>query len=475
MRAMDQVGDPSPMADYLLHRLRTVGVPVGLADSILGVMERPTANDLARLTLPGLSPRIFLAIQPDNTFLEAIGVRRLRTVPPKSELDPGRKGLNRSHRLRSLRAGSTYLLETPSQTLLNCGGEPAWLTTNYRGHRLIVAGTSISEDLLLYAQGEPEKQLTRPTKALWGIEGERPSYLFADLRHGVAPSARLADDWLLFLKEVLIAEGLGRQDVLPTGAQGALVITGDDDQAELSKYMEQRELLAGLPITYMLHPLTKHSRATMAELQQNGPTEFGIHPDALEAPERYRELLGEQASWFAELTGFRPKTLRNHGFLNDGYWGHASAWESEGIVASSNLPGLDGNILNSSLLPSRLLLNDRLTNHWSLLTAFGDGMVFAAGYSDQAAADRILALGSEVLTHPLPGVICVNVHPQNIAETRRMHDALRELASNGFVAWTLGQCIEWFTQLDGGSVASASVTDSRRETGGPKRRRWRWR
>jgi len=31
--------------------------------------------------------------------------------------------------------------------------------------------------------------------------------------------------------------------------------------------------------------------------------EFGIHPDALNAPEKYTELLGEQVAWFRKITG----------------------------------------------------------------------------------------------------------------------------------------------------------------------------
>ena len=83
--------------------------------------------------------------------------------------------------------------------------------------------------------------------------------------------------------------------------------------------------------------------------------------------------------WFYKLIGRRAKYVRNHGFLNDGYWRHAVAWCKEGIVGSSNLPGLDGRILNGSLLPSRLVLNGKVTSHWSILTAFGDGAFFIHG------------------------------------------------------------------------------------------------
>src|SRR5437762_1513962 len=80
------------------------------------------------------------------------------------------------------------------------------------------------------------------------------------------------------------------------------------------------------PATYFLHPKTKHDPQTLRSILGRPGVELGLHPDALEAPERYDTLFREQAAWFKTLTGGAARSVRNHGFLNRGYWGHLAAW-----------------------------------------------------------------------------------------------------------------------------------------------------
>ncbi|MEF2985477.1 hypothetical protein, partial [Pseudomonas aeruginosa] len=82
--------------------------------------------------------------------------------------------------------------------------------------------------------------------------------------------------------------------MLPNGAAGAIIVTGDDDQAALSRYAQQREALGSTPITYYLHPLTKHTASTLKQLGSGRRLELGLHPDALEQPNRYADLFTEQ-------------------------------------------------------------------------------------------------------------------------------------------------------------------------------------
>ena len=48
----------------------------------------------------------------------------------------------------------------------------------------------------------------------------------------------------------------------------------------------------------------------------------------------------------------------------------------------------------------------------------------------------------------VPGVVVLNLHPQNIEKTQDMHAAARELVQQGFVAWTVADMISWFGQRD---------------------------
>jgi hypothetical protein len=289
---------------------------------------------------------------------------------------------------------------------------------------------------------------------MWGIAGERPTYLFESQLSGEDGTIRHADWWAMALAET-VADKLRKPltDILPGGAPGAIIVTGDDDQAYLEKYDEQLTLLGDTPITYLLHPLTRHTQKTLRAMQRRNPgVDFGIHPDALEAPERYGELFDEQVAWYRKFTGTRPLSLRNHGFLNDGYWGHLPAWLKQGVRISSNLPGFDGRVLNGSLLPARMAWDGTLTPHWSVLTVIGDGVRFASGMSDEDAAERVRNVADGIRQSGIPGVMVLNLHPQNVSETRAMHYAAREIIRSGFVAWNLRQCWEWFAKMDQSAV-----------------------
>ncbi len=46
----------------------------------------------------------------------------------------------------------------------------------------------------------------------------------------------------------------------------------------------------------------------------------------------------------------------------------------------------------------------------------------------------------------------LNLHPQNVSETRAMHEAVKEVIRSGFVAWNLQQCLDWFSSRDGETI-----------------------
>ncbi|MBK7674989.1 MAG: hypothetical protein IPJ27_09595 [Candidatus Accumulibacter sp.] len=247
------------------------------------------------------------------------------------------------------------------------------------------------------------------------------------------------------------------QDILPFGARGAVVVTGDDDQAYLEDYLGQAKKLGRLPVTYFLHPLTRHVAESLARHEKGCLIEWELHPDALDTPGEYATRLAEQCEWFHKLTGRRPRFLRNHGFLNDGYWGHARPWLDQGIVGSSNLPGVNGNVLNGSLLPARLSLNGVLTSHWSQLTAFGDGVFFIYDWDATVAIGAILAAAQQIIDSGVPGVLVFNVHPANHEKAAPMLDAVHRLVEDlGFAAMTFGSMIDWFAERDACRDSSTS-------------------
>jgi hypothetical protein len=56
-------------------------------------------------------------------------------------------------------------------------------------------------------------------------------------------------------------------------------------------------------------------------------------------------------------------------------------------------------------------------------------------------------------------VIVLNLHPQNVSETRSMHRAALELIDSGFLAWSMRDCLDWFGRRD--AVPSATSRTSR--------------
>jgi hypothetical protein len=439
-------------AETVAHHLRLFGYPA--AGVLVGrdplVIDRPLLGDVdavRRALALGIS---VVAVLPDQEFAEAFNVSlagRLDEVPCLFRSAPSSP--EKSRRLRTLFASRIYTGSATIPVVEDAQSQRIWLYQPVGPVGIFFIGTDLPADLVRYRQGDPLASLHRPTEPMWGIPGERPNYLFEGQLAGERQEERHADWWCetlaVALKEIAKQP---RLPILPGGAPGAVVITGDDDQATISSYEQQSVMLGSLPITYFLHPLTKHNRQTMDRISAGRRVEYELHPDALEKPECYADLLSEQSAWFRRLTGFRPRAVRNHGFLNDGYWGHAASWLRHGILASSNLPGVDGRVINGSLLPARLSLDSGLTAHWSILTAIGDGAVFLNDWDDRQSADCVHRMAQLIRASGIPGVIVLNLHPQNVERTGGMHQAARDIVADGFLAWTFSECIAWFSFRD---------------------------
>ena len=443
----------STNAEFVAHHLRLFGLvgagtrPESAAPFVVDA-TRPEAAILARaVTARGGA---VVALSPSESFAKSFGA----TIAPGEESGPSiltliEGGSAPFARLRTLYPTVTFSGANMEPVVRDQSGRSAWSWARSGSGGLLVVGTDLSADLLRYRQGDPRQAAIRPSEPVWGIPDERPIYLYEEQLAGEAANERHADWWCKALTDALVRYGgLKAAPLLPGDAPGAIVVTGDDDQAALSDYAAQRALLGDLPITYFLHPLTKHDRASLAKFSKGRRVEWALHPDALHAPQRYAALFDEQMRWFETLTGDGARSLRNHGFLNDGYWGHLPAWLAGGVIGSTNLPGLDGRVLNGSLLPARMLWDGRLTDHWSILTAIGDGVVFIQGKEGPAAGEVVRQFGRELRQSGVPGVIVVNLHPANVAQTTDMHVAAVDLVQAGFVAWTFSEMIDWFCGRD---------------------------
>lgn len=441
-------------APFVAHHLRMFGFP-GATNEPNGaaplVLYRPNSADAAVARSALERGTSVVAVLPGAGFARQFEVTaQSRTIDSPQALQACFAGSKPWKRLRTLHSYMHFKADGATPVVVGPEGEIVWSQRAMgNGASIVLVGTDLASDLMRYRQGDPSTTKNRPTEAKWGFAGERPNYLFEPQLAGEDLTERPADWWCETLADALDRLcRVKRVPMLPNGAPGAIVVTGDDDQAPLARYAQQKEALGSLPVSYFLHPLTKHTRESLDELALGRNVEIGLHPDALDDPSHYAKLFAEQAVWFQGLTGSTARIVRNHGFLNDGYWEHAGSWIDHGVSGSSNLPGFDGSMLNGSLLPAPLLLDGQLTSHWSILTAIGDGIVFVNNWDDTQSAQCIYDLADRIRRSGVPGVIVLNLHPENIEKTRGMHEAARKLVEGGFVAWTLGECLEWFEKRD---------------------------
>ena len=448
-------------AEVIAHHLAIFGLlPEDPGCPLL--LDRPGAKELAPAIAAAEGGRSVVAVCPHTDFLHCIGIASRSLSGDIPRVFEARAGIGKAWaRVRTLH--TTRIFEPSSEQHLDPivvepGGGIVWGSVRLGAGRLFLLGTDLGADLVRYRQGDPQAVLNRQTGAMWGYAGERPIYLFEKQLVGCHPHDRPADWWCWVLREALQRlGGVTPLAMLPDGVPGVVIVTGDDDQAALQDYDKQQQALGELPVTYFLHPLTKHDLSSLKAFSSGRVVEWGLHPDALEAPKRYFELFAEQHSWFERLTGYPPKTVRNHGFLNDGYWGHLPAWLKHQVEASSNLPGVDGRVLNGSLLPARLVHNGRLTDHWSVLTSIGDGIMFALSMGPFDAKACVCEAGRRIKESGVPGVLVLNLHPENIERTRCMHDAVHELVAEGFRPMTFSSLVDWFKRRH-------PLTDSRQSS-----------
>jgi Acetyltransferase (GNAT) domain len=436
--------------DIIEHHMAILGV--GCGDTL--VMGAKTIADAAHVRSAIQQGRPVVAIQPSQEFLNAFNLEtQLHPAKPPTVLVSPQATGKAWARLRTLH--DAWCFRGPSHTdiqpiVLSEEGDVVWGWLEVGASGMLLIGTSLGEDLVLYRQGDPNAKATEADKEMWGYSGERPNFLFEKNLYGEEPHERHADWWGMALREALVSyAGIQAGPILPNGAPGVLVVTGDDDAALQEHYERQCELLAPIPITYFaLEGTSALDSEFMAGLAQRFNVEWQLHPDALEAPEHYDECLAGQVEWFKGLTGENPTLVRNHGFLNDGYWGHLPAWRKSEIRGSSNLPGFDGRVLNGSLLPARLVEQGSLTDHWSLLTLIGDGIVSAGGRTPEAAGQLVRTEGKRILESGVPGVMCLNLHPVNVESTREMHEAVKDLLDEGFIAMTFTELLDWYSKQE---------------------------
>jgi hypothetical protein len=447
-------------SEIVAHHLRLVGVVATTLPSQPGVLVADSrAGDwraVAQAATARGRPIVVLGVAATRALLDDVAVEARAATSSVAYSVGGRHSA--WGRLRSLHPASILTVQAGEGVVTDADDQALWQWLRRDRGGLLLVGTDLANDLVRLRQGDPAAANNRPTEVQWGIAGERPNYLFEAQLEQDRPHARMADWWVWTLRDALIRHaGIEAESVLPFGAKGAVIVTGDDDQAPLEDYRAQALKLGGLPVTYFLHPLAKLDAAALADLSQGRSLDWQLHPDALDSPADYANLLRRQSEWFAQLTGRRARLVRNHGFLNDGYWGHAASWNDLDIDGSSNLPGVDGRIINGSLLPARLALDGKLTRHWSILTAFGDGVFFVYDWSAAHAHEAVIAFARRIAESEVPGIVVFNLHPANHEKAGPMHAAIHVLVRElGFAAMTFGAALDWFIARDQGREADVS-------------------
>lgn len=356
------------------------------------------------------------------------------------------------------RPAPVYRTLLPALSVSGDGLQPLWTTAEgdavlawwERGSRRdLVVGLQVAAEILRYTHGDPFRAERFEPQEIAGFTHERPIYLFEHQVDPEFPTLPWADRLGFALAEALSREaGIPLLHPLPDGARGALLLTGDDDQAELEKYQAQLELLGDFPITYLLLPTTNHTPASLSALPEN--VELGLHVDALPAPDRYDEICAEQAEAVRSLTGRPIESVRNHGHLNRGYWGQLGAWERCGLGLDLNVHAWDHTARLASFLPFRVRRPDgSWSGHWSLFSGFSDAMKWQLGLSPRKQSRLIRRMAAQV-EGDRPGILVLNFHPQNVDQIVHPHRSVLALGRRpGWCALGAESLLQWLRRRDG--------------------------
>ncbi|MEQ8746006.1 hypothetical protein [Pyruvatibacter sp.] len=333
--------------------------------------------------------------------------------------------------------------------------------------RRLICGFDPVSQFARYTHGDPARAGFSGQKNLWSAAGhEQPAYLYANhvvSGHEAAPWVDMLGSWLT--ETLSRMANIPALHPLPGGAKGAVLLTGDDDQAELAKYRHQQKVLNGFPISYFMMDSTNHTPETIQELSPN--TEFGLHVDSLERPGDYDKACAEQFTAVKVLLGDRDvRSIRNHGHLNRGYWGHISAWDENGLKFDLNIRGLDGTCPTGSFLPFSVAPDGTgWAERFSLFSTFSDSMKFYQELSERQQI-RLIRRFVRQIEKVGPGVLVFNFHPQNVADGEAVHRAIvaigarkgwRPLGVTSYLRWLEGY---WAARLifdEGGFKLSGSV------------------
>jgi hypothetical protein len=436
----------SPLSATALRHFLSL---VGLADHFRAGRLHARHGDVPGAEALARAGAVVIISDPSQATMSALGVSSTRIADGEWTAQYRLAPKSAFSRLRGFSGFQMFTGSALESIAEDAAGRAVWAWCQIGAGGVLLLGSDVVGDIVRFRQGDARRTARAGEAESWGYSGERPNYLFDGTVDKTKPHDRPAD-WLCLALADLVSRKIGvlPGPMLPNGARCALVVTGDTDGATSEHYRKQRELLGDLPITYFLRPACAAPQEILLQLERDSRVDLQLHPDALEQPQLYGRLLDEQSAWFFDAVGRRPVYVRNHGYLNDGYWRHARHWIRNGVTWSSNLPGVDGLVLNGSLLPARLCLNGELTSHWSLVTPYGDGMVFALALSDEQAAARVETHVDEIIASEVPGVLAVNLHPANVASTAALHSVIQRLADKGVLTWSVDQCARWFEQMD---------------------------
>jgi hypothetical protein len=379
------------------------------------------------------------------------GVQFTREGPRSLLYDSGKRGF-------FFRGRPAYHALLPHVSFSGPGLEPIWINragraviawhTSGEGRKRLLVGIDIVGEIVRHTQGDPEALPPEPEGTPTGQRVLRARYLYENQIFQKFRTIPWADRLGFQVAELFArATGLPLIEPFPAGAQHVLMITGDDDQAFLEAYAQQLNILEDAPIKYFMLPSTNHTAETLAAMPSN--VEFGLHVDALDEPHRYADICREQLGAVERLCGRKLRTIRNHAVLHGSDWSHVSVWERNGLILDVNLSGLDGAALCGTFIPFRHRKSDgSWSSHFSLLTAFGDGMLNMPFSFPRRAAKKILRLARQ-MERDRPGIIAVNFHPQNIAKSRRLHEVALSLHRSGrWLAVGAESYLDWLLRLE---------------------------
>ena len=359
--------------------------------------------------------------------------------------------------------------------------------------RLVIFAYDLPECVMRLRQGEPERKGLIPD----GDSIPRPCHLYSGTSAGDAGWIPYADFHCMLLGDVvrrLLSVPVPSFWRLPADAPGALILSGDDDDAttEMREWeMRDVEAMGGKMSLYLLPGRSKCEPEDVERWRRRGH-EVSVHPDLVpERPDAERMLakLRQDIAAFKKRWRGEARTVRMHCVAWPGYTEPAEVLEEMGVRMESNFFPLAFPRSRArapyfgmgAAMPMPFARPDgSLVRVWQQPGHLEDDALFGKtqDYSQKLSSEAWKAILDRIfgsIARYFHCVYCANIHPVNYLRFsgEQGRDVMRAAAERGFPILSMEEWLDFWAARDAWRLSAVTWQEGRLSftVGGPALRR----